>query len=149
MILLLVFVLSFSYILSYTTTYYANVYGGQLVIEACAITMTIVAALTVYALFTPTDFTTWVGIVIVVVVCFTFFGVSVAVRWNQTLYSLYCALGAILAGILLIIDTQMIVGGERSFQISMDDYVLGALVLYIDVVRLFLYIMRAMGSKKK
>jgi FtsH-binding integral membrane protein len=57
-------------------------------------------------------------------------------------------LGAILAGILLIIDTQMIVGGERSFQISMDDYVLGALVLYVDIIRLFLYILRAMGKKK-
>ena len=115
MILLLAFVLCFSYILSYTTTYYANTYGGQIVIEACAITMAIVIALTAYAFFTRTDFTTWVGIVIVVVVCFAFFGVSVAVRWNKTLNSLYCALGAIVAGILLIIDTQMIVGGERSF----------------------------------
>ena len=149
MILLLAFVLCFSYILSYTTTYYANKYGGQIVIEACAITMAIVIALTAYAFFTRTDFTTWVGIVIVIVVCFSFFGVSVAVRWNKTLNSLYCALGAILVGILLIIDTQMIVGGERSFKISMDDYVFGALVIYVDVIRLFIYILRGLTSKKK
>jgi len=30
----------------------------------------------------------------------------------------------------------------------MDDYVLGALVLYVDIVRLFLYILRAMGRKR-
>jgi FtsH-binding integral membrane protein len=149
MILLLVFVLCFSYILSYTTSYYAYTYGGQIVIEACAITMAILIALTAYAFFTRTDFTTWVGIVIVIVVCFSFFGVSVAVRWNKTLNSLYCALGAILAGILLIIDTQMIVGGERSFKISMDDYVFGALVIYVDVIRLFIYILRGLASKKK
>lgn len=118
-------------------------------IEACAITIALVIALTVYAFITKTDFTTWIGIVIVIVICFAFFGITVALSWNPILYSLYCALGAIVAGILLIIDTQMIVGGERAIQISMDDYVLGALILYVDIVRLFLYILRAMGGGKR
>jgi FtsH-binding integral membrane protein len=149
LIFLFLFTICFSYIISYTTSLYAYAYGGQLVIEACAITMALVAGLTVYAFVTKNDFTTWIGIVIVAVICLAFFGITCAVQWNPILYSLYCSLGAILAGILLIIDTQMIVGGERSFEIPLDDYVLGALILYVDIVRLFLYILRAMGAGKR
>jgi protein lifeguard len=141
--------LCFSYIISYATSLYANAYGGSLVIEAVAITIALVAALTFYAFVARTDFTTWIGIVVVIFICFVFFGITCAVQWNPILYSLYCCLGAIIAGILLIIDTQMIVGGERSIQISMDDYVLGALIIYIDIVRLFLYILMAMGARRR
>lgn len=147
--LLVLLTLCFSYIISYTTSLYANVYGGSLVIQAVAITMALVVGLTIYAFVARTDFTTWIGIVIVVLICFIFFGITCAVSWNPILHSLYCTLGAILAGILLIIDTQMIIGGERSIEISMDDYVLGALIIYIDIVRLFLYILMAMGSKRR
>lgn len=149
LIILLLFTGSFSYIISYTTSLYAQRYGGSLVIEAVAITIALVIGLTAYAFITRTDFTTWIGIMIVVLICFIFFGITCAVQWNPILYSLYCTLGAIIAGILLVIDTQMIVGGERAFQISMDDYVLGALILYVDIVRLFLYILRAMGGGRR
>lgn len=118
-------------------------------IQAVAITIALVIGLTAYAFITRTDFTTWIGIIVVVLICFIFFGITCAVQWNPILYSLYCTFGAIIAGILLIIDTQMIVGGERAFQISMDDYVLGALILYVDIVRLFLYILRAMGGGRR
>jgi FtsH-binding integral membrane protein len=149
LVILVLLTLSFSYIISQTTSVYANAFGGSLVIEALAITIALVVGLTVYAFVTRTDFTTWIGIVIVVLIGFTFFGIACATRWNPILHSLYCTFGAILAGILLVIDTQMIVGGDRSIEISMDDYVLGALIIYIDIVRLFLFILRAMGSKKR
>lgn len=147
LILLVLLTLCFSYIISYTTSLYANKYGGSLVIEAVAITIVLVAALTCYAFFTRTDFTTWIGIIVVVLICFIFFGITCAVKWNPILHSLYCCIGAIIAGILLIVDTQLIVGGDRAFQISMDDYVLGALIIYMDIVRLFMYILMAMKKR--
>ena len=37
----------------------------------------------------------------------------------------------------LVYDTQIIVGGQhKSHQIDMDDYVLAALVIYIDIINL-------------
>jgi hypothetical protein len=60
--------------------------------------------------------------------------------WSPFLTNLYCSLGVILFGIYLVIDTQMIIGGKR-FSISYDDYVLGALILYIDIIQIFLYIL--------
>jgi FtsH-binding integral membrane protein len=101
----------FSYIVSFTTSLYAKNYGGPLVISAAIITIVVVAGLTVYAVFTKTDFTTHIGIIIVVIISFSVFGLLCIGNWNPVLYNLYCALGVIIGGILLILDTQSIVGG--------------------------------------
>jgi len=78
LILLLIFTVCFSYIVSFTT---------------------------------KTDFTTHIGIIIVVIISFSVFGLLCIGNWNPVLYNLYCALGVIIGGILLILDTQSIVGG--------------------------------------
>ena len=54
--------------------------------------------------------------------------------------------GVIIFGIYLVIDTQMVVGGKR-LELSMDDYVVGALILYIDIIQIFLYILALMGRR--
>jgi hypothetical protein len=60
--------------------------------------------------------------------------------YSRFLYILYCTLGVLLFGIYLIIDTQMILGGKR-MQFSIDDYVAAAMLLYIDIIQIFLYIL--------
>ena len=65
---------------------------------------------------------------------------------SSFLYSLYCALGVLLFGIYLIIDTQMILGGKR-IQLSVDEYVAAAMMLYIDVIQIFLYILSMLSRK--
>ena len=47
----------------------------------------------------------------------------------------------------LIIDTQLIMG-NRKRQITLDNYVLGAVFIYIDIVGLFLQILRILGSRR-
>jgi FtsH-binding integral membrane protein len=64
------------------------------------------------------------------------------------MYNLYCGLGAVMMGIYIIYDTQLIVG-EKSEKFSIDDYVFAAVCLYIDIVRLFLYILRILAAAKK
>jgi protein lifeguard len=61
-------------------------------------------------------------------------------------YMFYCSMGIIIFGIYIIIDIIMIVGGKR-FEISYDDYIFAALILYIDIIRLFLYILAMLGRK--
>lgn len=55
--------------------------------------------------------------------------------------------GAILFGIYLIYDTQLIVG-DRSRVMSIDDYVMAAMMLYIDIVQLFIYILQILGDSR-
>lgn len=49
--------------------------------------------------------------------------------------------------IYLIIDTQLVLGG-KNVELTMDNYVLGAVILYIDIIRLFIEILRIIGKKK-
>ena len=66
--------------------------------------------------------------------------------WSPFLNNLYCTLGVIVFGIYLVIDTQLIIGGRR-LELSMDDYVVGALILYIDIIQIFLYLLQLLSKK--
>ena len=61
---------------------------------------------------------------------------------------LYCFLSAIMFGIYLVADTQMIIGKGR-YEINDDDYILGALILYMDMIQLFLYILKILAESEK
>ncbi len=41
----------------------------------------------------------------------------------------------------------MIIGGKHRFQLSCDDYVVGALLLYMDIIQLFMYLLMLLGKK--
>lgn len=49
---------------------------------------------------------------------------------------LYCTMGVILYGIYLIADTIIIIRGNR-MELGIDDYVQGAMLLYIDIIMIF------------
>jgi len=53
--------------------------------------------------------------------------------------------GALLFSAFIVHDTQLIVGGKKR-QFSTSDYVLGAMSLYMDIVNLFLYLLRLFGE---
>ena len=48
--------------------------------------------------------------------------------------------------IYLIIDTQLIMG-NRNRALSLDNYILGAVLLYIDIIQLFLNFLRILGDR--
>jgi FtsH-binding integral membrane protein len=50
-------------------------------------------------------------------------------------------------GLYIIYDTQLIIG-KKANKFSIDDYVFAAMCIYIDIVRLFLYILRIMGGRR-
>lgn len=98
-------------------------------------------------MFTKTDFTVKWGIIIVILVAMLILGIVSIFAWTPFLDNLYCSLGVILFGIYIVMDTQLIIGG-KTFKLSMDDYVVGALILYIDIIQMFLYILQLLSKKK-
>jgi protein lifeguard len=46
----------------------------------------------------------------------------------------------------LIVDTQLIMGGRRN-ELTLDNYILGAMLLYIDIIQLFLNLLRILGER--
>ena len=57
----------------------------------------------------------------------------------------YCAIGVLLFSIYLIVDTQLIVNKNG---LSKEDYILGALILYMDIVTIFIYILQLLGGNR-
>jgi FtsH-binding integral membrane protein len=57
---------------------------------------------------------------------------------------LICSVIAIIYGLFIIYDTQLIAGGKHS-ELTYDDYIIGALLLYVDIVGMFVYILRIFG----
>jgi FtsH-binding integral membrane protein len=43
-------------------------------------------------------------------------------------------------GIYLVVDMQMIIGGKHG-EISLDDYIGGSIIIYTDIVRIFLWLL--------
>jgi FtsH-binding integral membrane protein len=48
-------------------------------------------------------------------------------------------------GFYLIYDTQLIVGGKR-YELDYDDYIIGALMIYIDIIALFVELLQILLS---
>ncbi|XP_030382045.1 protein lifeguard 2 [Scaptodrosophila lebanonensis] len=115
---------------------------ADVVLLAVGITALLVAALSVYAIQTKYDFTTWGGVLVCCLMCLIIFGMM-AIFWLDTfLYTVHSCVGALLASFLLIYDTQLIMGGNHRYQFSPEEYIFAALTLYVDVVRIFLYVLR-------
>merc|ERR1712137_728684 len=124
----------------------ASTYSGKTVSIAIGVTLSIVFVLGLFAFQTSYDFT----------------GAGpylVAFLWTAILYSFiigmfgalpgtgYAVAMVLLFSAYVIHDVQLIVGGKhRKYQLSIDDYCFAALVLYLDIINLFLYILQLFGD---
>ena len=109
------------------------------------ITIAIVVALTLYAIFTPTDFTTCGGLLVVLTAVIIILFIIMLFTDSKIVHLIYCGVGVFLFGLYLVIDTQMIMGG-RSMEYSFDEHCFAAMNLYIDIIQIFLYILQILGS---
>ena len=139
-ILLSIFTLAFSYIVTMTTAEFPP----QTIMIAALLTCGIVVALTVYACTTKTDFTICGGLLFVlgfVLIIASLMAIFIRSRIFEIVIS---ALSVVLFSIYLVYDTQLILGkGELKLQI--DDYIFAALNLYLDIVIIFLEILKLLG----
>ena len=66
----------------------------------------------------------------------------------QILYAFYTFGMTGVIGIYLVHDTQMILG-KLGVGYSVDDYIFATLEIYMDIIRLFLLILRILGSSQR
>jgi FtsH-binding integral membrane protein len=120
----------------------------QSVLIALLITALIVCVLAIYAWNTKTDVTILWGIMLVVLTAFVLTGFIMLFFRTPFLTSLYSFIGAIIFGIYIVIDVQMIEGKMKE-KYQIDDYVGASMNLYLDILNLFLKILELLGKKKK
>ena len=142
LVILFVFTLS----LSFMVAVIASSYDVNAVFVAAAATCLIVLSLTLFSLQTKYDFTGAGPYLFVFLMCFIIFGLFAAIFHSEVVHVLYACIGVLLFSFYLVYDTQLIVGGRR-FEISEEEHVLGALMIYIDIVQIFLYLLEIFGRR--
>lgn len=63
---------------------------------------------------------------------------------SQTMFLIYCWVGLIITCVYVIYDVYMI---TEKHGLSYDDYIIGALLIYSDLIQLFIYILSIMGER--
>jgi FtsH-binding integral membrane protein len=128
---------------------FCSAYTAASVLVAAGMTGGIFLALTAFAWTTGSDFTnagpyllvTLTGLIMSgLVLCFFPIPVVDAAR---------SGVGALLFCCYIVYDTQLILGGEhKEHQFEVDDYALASLTLFLDVVNLFIKLLKLFGEKK-
>jgi hypothetical protein len=131
-------------------------YTWQSVLVAAAITVAVFLGLTIYATVTTTDFTGSKPYFMGLLLVFSMFGLAffimslcgIYIKWMIMLYD---CIGCIIFTVFIIADTQMILGemGGHTNQFSVDDYVFASLNLYMDIIQLFMHLLRLIGERKQ
>eukprot|EP00826_Nyctotherus_ovalis_P044550 TRINITY_DN4814_c0_g1_i8.p1 TRINITY_DN4814_c0_g1~~TRINITY_DN4814_c0_g1_i8.p1 ORF type:complete len:217 (+),score=54.52 TRINITY_DN4814_c0_g1_i8:28-651(+) len=142
-----IFLSVFTVLESYTVATLTCFYEPMSILYAAILTFTMALSLTVYACFTRTDLTS-IGSTL----CWVSLGVSLGamilmaiVRSHFVL--IICAwIFLIIAALYVIVDTQLIMGGKYK-ELSLDDYIIGAMMLFIDFVHIFVQLLIIIGRR--
>lgn len=122
-------------------------YDTSVVVLAAALTAGITISLSLYALHTKNDFTAAGGFLFslfVGLLMLTFIGIFV----KTTVFNLVVSgLGALLFSAYIVYDVQTLMGGEHKFSISPDEYIFGAIAIYLDIINLFLHLLQLLANR--
>ena len=122
------------------TSMYADEGAGDLVLEAVAITASVFIILTIFTLQSKYDFSFMEAGLGMCLWILLLWGIFALIFGVQTGY-VYALAGSILFSGYIIYDTYMIC--ER---LDPEDYVMAAIELYLDLVNLFLHILRVLSE---
>jgi len=116
---------------------------ADLLLRAGGTTVLAMVGLTVYALRTSRDFTMRGGLLLAGL--FALFGLALVQVFlgGALVNSIKTYLGVVVFSAYIVYDTQLMVGGGKALQLRTDEHVLAAMGIFMDVVNLFMYILRA------
>jgi len=145
MILLALFTLSLSYMAAAISSFYDT----KIVLVLFGSTCIISIGITLFACQTKFDFTKLSGVLFVCSIalfCFGLFaGIMVPYGHMQIVRVIYGSLGALLFMAFLAFDVQLVMGG-RKHEISPEDHVFASMMLYVDIIYIFLFLLQIFGN---
>ncbi|PNF18385.1 hypothetical protein B7P43_G12481 [Cryptotermes secundus] len=130
------------------TKHYVQEHQGIL-FGAFAVAIVFCFGLTIFAIQTKWDFTGMGGALFVTLIILVIFGIVAIFIPGKIMNLIYASCGALLFSLYLIYDTQLMIGGEHKYSISPEEYIFAALNLYLDIVNIFLYILRIIGESRR
>lgn len=121
----------------------SSTYDPKIVLMAVGLTTVIVIGLTLFAFQTKYDFTMCGGFLCIMLLLLTVGSIIGAIFFRGELgqFIIACA-GAAIFSMYIVYDTQIMMGGEHKYSISPEEYIFAALNLYMDIIQLFIYLLR-------
>lgn len=143
-IILSLFTLSLSYMVATISSYYDT----NVVLLAAGICAGVCLGITVLSIWSKFDITGCIGVICIFGLVVFFFGIATIFTYNYIMNTVYAALFGLLMMLFLAYDTQVIMGGRR-YELSPEEYIFGALCLYVDIVYIFLILLMLLGGRSK
>ena len=141
-IILTIFTLSYSWWIAL----YTIGFTPSSVLLALFLTVIMVLCITLYALYTKSDFTVMGGFLFTSLTLLIICGVFLLFFPIKFLYMVYLYVGLIIFCAYLLYDVQLLVGkGYRKF--GEDEYILAAINIYLDIIGIFIRILAIVGKK--
>ena len=147
---LITFTLSMSVMVMYVCAWYDTF----IVLLAGILTVPVTVGITAYTFYAKDSFSfcfafLWGFVVLIFVAVILMIIPAVFSKGCYDIfYVLYCFLGALVYSLYLLWDVSLIFG-KLGAEFSVDDYILAAMNIYIDIIYIFLYILSLLGSGKK
>nr|AAF06327.1 lifeguard [Homo sapiens] len=148
LILLTVFTLSMAYLTGMLSSYY----NTTSVLLCLGITALVCLSVTVFSFQTKFDFTSCQGVLFVLLMTLFFSGLILAIllpfQYVPWLHAVYAALGAGVFTLFLALDTQLLMGNRRH-SLSPEEYIFGALNIYLDIIYIFTFFLQLFGTNRE
>lgn len=141
-VLLTIFTLSVAVIVGFICSYY----DANVVFNAFVITVVVTLALTFYALTSKVKIQYLFGAIIIVFVSMLLVAILMILGGlSYYMHGVYCFFGVVLYGLFLIWDVRRLT--NKKYGLCHEDYVFGAMMIYLDVINLFLKILQLVNKK--
>ncbi|KAK4807325.1 hypothetical protein QYF61_014856 [Mycteria americana] len=127
-------------------------YNTKSVLLCLGITALVCLSVTIFSFQTKFDFTSYQGVLFVMLMVLFFGGIILAVilpyQYVPWLHAIYALLGAIIFTMFLAFDTQMLMGNRR-YSLNPEEYIFGALNIYLDIIYIFSFFLQFFGSSQE
>uniref|UniRef100_A0A8D0GQ89 Protein lifeguard 2 n=1 Tax=Sphenodon punctatus TaxID=8508 RepID=A0A8D0GQ89_SPHPU len=120
-------------------------YNTTSVLLCLGITALVCFSVTIFSLQSKFDFTSCQGVLFVMMMVLLFSGILLAVILPFK-YSLMVCLASFFPQFLAF-DTQLLMGNRR-YSLSPEEYVFGALNIYLDIIYIFSFFLQIFGSSR-
>jgi FtsH-binding integral membrane protein len=120
-------------------------YDTEIVLLAAGITAGATLVLSLYAMQTKHDFTAAGGILFGLLWALIAAGILSLFIHTHVMNIVISAVGAAVFSCYIVFDVQLMMG-SGTYSISPDEYVFASLNIYLDIVNLFLYLLRLLSE---
>jgi len=140
----LFFLAGFTGLEAYSISVIVSFYQSRIVLQAVLLTAGIFIGLTLFACQTKYDFTSWMPYLFGTLWALVLFGFMAAFfPHNSTVELAYSGIAALLFSAYILVDTQLVM---RHYHV--EEEIAASISLYLDILNLFLAILRILNSQQ-